>query len=121
MHCNLKLMKLYKTLSVILSIIFFSGVPVEAEYSIERLEPPCWWVGMHNPELQLLIYGEKISELQPHIGYTGVSIKRVFRDKNPNYIFIDLLIRENKRTVSFAIDSKKAVKVFAKHNYQLFS
>ncbi|MBK6284686.1 MAG: cyclomaltodextrinase N-terminal domain-containing protein [Draconibacterium sp.] len=35
---------------------------------LERVEPMFWWVGMKSPELQLMVYGEKISE-------TNVSIE----------------------------------------------
>ena len=33
--------------------------------SLERVEPPFWWAGMNNTELQLLLYGKDISELTP--------------------------------------------------------
>jgi hypothetical protein len=33
--------------------------------SLECVEPPFWWVGMNNTELQLLLYGKDISELTP--------------------------------------------------------
>jgi len=112
-------MKLLKTLAVILSFILFSNVSVGAKYEIDRLEPPSWWVGMQNPMLQLLIYGDRITELQPHIAYKGVSIERVVRVKNPNYIFIDLIIKENASPVSFDIDFNKNGRIVEKCNYQL--
>ena len=34
---------------------------------IERVEPPNWWVGMKTRDLQLLVYGDSISYLQPKI------------------------------------------------------
>ena len=34
---------------------------------IERVEPPNWWVGMDTKNLQLLIYGDNISNLEPII------------------------------------------------------
>jgi glycosidase len=119
--CQLNDIKFHKPLVVILSLIFFSSVSVGAKYEIDRLEPPSWWVGMQNPELQLLIYGERITELQPHIGHKGVSIERVVRVKNPNYIFIDLIIEENTTPVSFDIVFKNNGKAVGKCNYQLLS
>jgi glycosidase len=119
MLCQLSHMKLLKTLAVILSFIFFSSVSFGAKYEIDRLEPPSWWVGMQNPMLQLLIYGDRITELQPHIAYKGVSIERVVRVKNPNYVFINLIIKENTTPVSFDINFKKNGKVVEKRNYQL--
>ena len=29
---------------------------------IERMDPACWWVGMKNPELQIMVYGENIAD-----------------------------------------------------------
>ena len=39
---------------------------------ISRLEPACWWVGMKNPELQIMVYGKNIASSQVYIDYPGV-------------------------------------------------
>lgn len=57
-----------------------------------RIEPPNWWVGMRNPNLQLLIYDDNISAGEVAVAYPGVTMKRVTRVANPNYIFVDLVI-----------------------------
>ena len=31
---------------------------------IERIEPPFWYAGMHNPELQIMFYGKNIAQYQ---------------------------------------------------------
>jgi hypothetical protein len=31
---------------------------------IDRVEPPFWYAGMHNPELEILFYGKKHSAIQ---------------------------------------------------------
>lgn len=38
---------------------------------IERIEPPFWWAGMKNPNLQLMVYGKGIHHLTPVIPYQG--------------------------------------------------
>jgi glycosidase len=59
--------------------------------SIERIEPPSWWVGMAGPELQLMIHGERIAELRPRLlPHPGVSLQQTHRVENPNYLFLDL-------------------------------
>ena len=40
---------------------------VELSEIIERVEPPNWWVGMKTNDLQILVYGKTISDLQPII------------------------------------------------------
>ncbi len=63
-----------------------------AQESIQHVEPLNWWVGMKNPRLQLLIHGKNIASFTPSIQYKGVSILKVNKVTNPNYLFIDLLI-----------------------------
>jgi len=58
---------------------------------IQRINPSNWWVGMKNPNLQILLYGKDIAShkiaLQP---YAGVRIKKVNKVENANYLFVDL-------------------------------
>lgn len=87
--------------------------------SIERVEPPNWWTGFENPNLQLLVYGEDISLLHPEIDYNGVSIEAVTKVENPNYLFIDLVLDKNVKPGSFNIVFKKGKKVVETFNYKL--
>lgn len=59
---------------------------------ISRVEPPFWWVGMKNTELQLLVYGKNISLTRPAIQYPGVRLKESIMVENPNYLFLNLEI-----------------------------
>lgn len=69
----------------------------QSNYQIEHVEPPSWWIGMKNPEVQLMVHGKNIAELIPKIAYPGVSIKHVHRGDNPNYVFIDLKIADQTK------------------------
>ncbi|MEO1652385.1 MAG: cyclomaltodextrinase N-terminal domain-containing protein, partial [Bacteroidota bacterium] len=57
---------------------------------IKRIEPPFWWVGMKSVDLQLLIYGDGISQAQVSLDYPGVRISKSTKLENPNYLFVDL-------------------------------
>ena len=61
---------------------------------ISRLEPACWWVGMKNPELQIMVYGKNIASSQVYIDYPGVRVKEIVGVENPNYLFLYLDISE---------------------------
>jgi glycosidase len=65
---------------------------------IERMEPPCWWIGMKHQELQIMVYGENIGvsdlKLAP---CPGVKIERVVKADSPNYMFIYLNIGKTAR------------------------
>ena len=93
----------------------------EAATKIERLEPAFWWVGMNNPQLQLMVYGENISTLSPKIEYPGVKIQRVIKVENPNYLFVDLLISENAKAGKFDILFTRNGKTATNYSYELLS
>ena len=63
-----------------------------AQTSIQRMEPPNWWAGMHHQNVQLMVYGEQVAFTNPLIDYPGVEIVRVIQSPNPNYLFIDIHI-----------------------------
>ncbi len=62
------------------------------ERRIEHMEPPSWWVGMQQREVQLMVHGPRIAELEPALSYPGVRISQVKRVDNPNYLFVTLEI-----------------------------
>ena len=77
-----------------------------AQHTIERVEPPFWWQGMHNPQLQLMIYGENVAGLTPEIEYDGIAVKRTDLVENSNYLFIYLDVEPGVRPGEFNIQFK---------------
>ncbi|CAH0995077.1 hypothetical protein EMA8858_01197 [Emticicia aquatica] len=60
---------------------------------IQRINPTNWWVGMHNPNLQILVYGKNIATSKVSLKtYNGVKLKKTQTTENPNYIFVDVEI-----------------------------
>lgn len=68
-----------------------------------QVEPPNWWVGFKNNQLQLMVHQEGIGDYTPSIDYTGVTIKKVHKAKSPNYLFIDLEIDKSTQPGTFEI------------------
>src|SRR5471032_765421 len=64
-------------------------------YHIDHLEPASWWTGMQSRQLQLMVHGQHIGDLEPTLDYPGVHITSVAHLPNPNYLFIDLDIAPN--------------------------
>ena len=60
--------------------------------SIERVEPLCWWTGMKNPELQIMVCGKDIGAAQVELDYAGVTLKETVRLENPDYLLLYLNI-----------------------------
>jgi len=86
---------------------------------VKHVEPLNWWVGMKDPNLQLLINGVNIGETTPVINYPGVSVKKVSKGDSRNYLFIDLLISKNTRPGIFSISFRKQGKEVYTYQYSL--
>jgi len=84
---------------------------------IERMDPPFWYTGMANPEVQVMFYGKDIARadfsLQP---YAGVSVKEVAKVQNPNYLFVYLDVSAQAKpgtlTFTFREGRKKTERKF---------
>jgi glycosidase len=64
--------------------------------NIDRIDPPFWWIGMKNNQLQLLIHGKNISEFDHiRVDHEGIKIENVTTVKNPNYLFVSVSISDN--------------------------
>jgi len=51
---------------------------------------------MHNPELQIMIHGKNIASFKEvTVNHQRIQIQSVVRTENPNYIFLNLNIKEN--------------------------
>ena len=62
---------------------------------IERIEPTDWYVGMKNPQVQLMVYGQGIRDVaEVTTDYPGVRIDSLVRLDSPNYLLIYLNVRE---------------------------
>ncbi len=61
-----------------------------AAQTINKVEPLFWWAGMRNPELQLMVYGDHISEYHPVINEPGVYLKSSVTVDSPNYLILYL-------------------------------
>ncbi|MCD8291759.1 MAG: glycoside hydrolase family 13 protein [Prevotella sp.] len=81
--------KFFLSLSLLLSFM-----TMEAAVNIERIEPTDWFVGMKNPSLQLMVYGEGIQTADVTTDYNGVKIDSLVRLDSPNYLFVYLNIKD---------------------------
>lgn len=100
-----------------------SEAPVLTEISndIERIEPPNWWVGFKNDQLQLLVKHPSIGSTTASISYPGVTIKEQHKAKSANYLFLDLEIGEATPAGKFNIVFTKKDGSELKHTYELKS
>ncbi|WP_438988241.1 glycoside hydrolase family 13 protein [Polaribacter sp.] len=89
--------------------------------TLERVEPPNWWIDFKNTTLQLLVKDDTIGASKPSINYRGVTIDKFHTARSKNYLFIDVTIDETAKAGKFDIiftfddNSKKT------HTYELKS
>lgn len=92
---------------------------VVSNTSLDKVEPPHWWIGFKDQALQLLVKEDNIGSYTPEINYTGISIDKVHTAKSKNYLFIDLQIANNTKAGKFDIVFKKENGEEKTHTYEL--
>ena len=68
-----------------------------------RVHPPNWWVGMDDSRLEILLYDQGIGDREVSIRYPGVTLERVDRPENKNYLFLQLHIGPGTQPGQFDI------------------
>jgi glycosidase len=81
-------MKLIVHAYLCILLLGFSSLSIAGP--IDRIEPPFWYSGFQHSELQIMIYGEDAGALEVEVDYPGVSLNRLVRTDNPNYLFVYL-------------------------------
>ena len=83
-------MKRLTILTLVLMSIFAMQADA-AKVKVQHVHPLCWWAGMKNPELQILIHGEGVGTQQVALkDAQGIEIKEVVTQENPNYLILYL-------------------------------
>lgn len=102
-------------------VYFLPFVLIYISASAQSIEiyPTHWWVGMKNPNLQLMVHSKNIADKIPMIKMPatgmkiaeGITLTKIERVENANYIFFDLVIdkkaKPGKRTFNFGTSDRK--------------
>ncbi|MEP6645516.1 MAG: glycoside hydrolase family 13 protein [Saprospiraceae bacterium] len=103
-----------KIKSLLITACFLSSQILNSQ-SIDRIEPPNWWVGMKDQNLQIMVYGKNIGDLKPKIAYKGINLIRATCPENKNYLFIDITIgrnvKEGKMPIVFFDNNRQILKI----------
>lgn len=93
---------------IFLSMTLFSQV--------EKIEPPFWFAEMHNPELQLMVYGPNVAQYDVAFS-NAIQIKDIVKTENPNYLFVTI---DTKNIVpgTYELQFLKNKKVVSKKAYE---
>lgn len=68
--------------------------------NVNKIDPPFWYAGMKNPELQLMVYGEGIGDASVSVNYPGVSLSSTVKLESNNYLLVYLHLDKEVKPVN---------------------
>jgi glycosidase len=85
----------------------FISISIYATLTAQSIEayPTHWWVGMKNPNLQIMLRADGIADKIPMIKMSetgiriadGITLVQIERVENPNYIFLDVRLAKEAK------------------------
>lgn len=104
-----------KVSNLLFLVFLVCGFSVNAQ--IDHMEPPFWWSGMQQNELQIMFHGKDIAHYDVAVS-NDVVINGITKTENPNYVFVTLDLTD-VAAGTLKIDFKKKGKVAFSKNYEL--
>lgn len=104
--------------SFIAILFIVCGIAGSNAQIISKTEPPNWWVGMENQELQIMLYGDNISNYDISLSNAEL-LKSIKKTGNPNYIFLNLEIPRSTDAQTVNIQLEKNGKLVESFPYEL--
>ena len=101
--------------SILLSAIaLFATITMIAapKIQIQNIEPQNWYVGMNNPQLQILLTGAGIRDAEVSTNYPGARIDSLVRLDSPNYLFVYVNLKDaqpGQMPMNITLGKKKQV------------
>ena len=83
-----------KGVGLLLSLLLSTNISMNAAQKIDRIEPTNWFVGMKNPQVQLMVYGKDIRSAEVSTDYPGVRIDSLVRLDSPNYLLVYMDVKD---------------------------
>ena len=109
-------MKKILLLTAILMANMLTVSAAKQKVTVDRIDPTDWFVGMKNPSVQLMVYGQGIRDAETvTTDYPGVVIDSLVRLDSPNYLLIYMNLKEAKSgtmTLNFKVQKKTIKKTF---------
>ena len=99
--------RLFFLMALVAQVMTMSAA--KSKVVIDRIDPTDWFVGLKNPQVQLMVYGKNIAAVQRvATDYPGVVVDSVVRLDSPNYLFVYLNLHQAKPgTMTLQFDKVK--------------
>jgi glycosidase len=102
-----------------MSALWLAFLSVAAQAQVDHVEPPSWWVGMHEHRLELMLHGKGLAALTPRlVNAPGVQITGS-APGSANYLFIDLDIAPDTKPGAIDIELLEGSQVRERIAYAL--
>lgn len=82
---------------------FLLSLNTYAAMNVNKIDPPFWYTGMKNPELQLMVYGEGIGNASVSVNYPGVSLSSTVKLESNNYLLVYLHLDKEVKPVNYPL------------------
>ncbi len=93
-----------KVIVFFLVIFIFSSAQ---EIKVNKIEPPNWWVGMNYNQVQLMVYGENLKDIDAKFDNDEIKVVKVHEIENPTYAFIDIEIPSTLKSGEYKLTLSK--------------
>lgn len=104
--------------TITLLLIFFALLSVSAKVKITRIDPTDWYVGMKDPTLQLMVYGEGIRDAEVSTDYPHARIDSLVRLDSPNYLLVYMNLegaQPGEMRLQFKLNGSKLTERYVLH------
>lgn len=82
-----------KRVCIVISALLLA-IQAVAAINIEKIDPPFWYAGMDDNELQLMVYGKDIAHAKVGVSYPGVRISSTVKLESDNYLLVYLTLSD---------------------------
>ena len=108
---------LHKRFSIFSSLCLFV-LQLVGQQTVKRIDPLCWWIGMNQPEVELMVHQPGIAACEASFNYPGVRLVKQEKLSSADYLFITLKIDSTAKPGKIPILFKGNKKTFSA-NYEL--
>jgi hypothetical protein len=98
-------------LTCIVIICINISVSFPQSLSVNKIEPPNWWIGMKWNRVQLMVYGTNLNNADVNFEDEQLKVLDIHSVDNPTYLFVDILIPNDipagEYTITISKDEKE--------------
>ena len=89
-------------------LVLFGWIHMASAQTVDAVEPENWWVGMEWNEVQLMVYGDDLSEVSATVPESGVEVTEVKTLPNDSYAFVTIRIADDALAQTYTLTLQHA-------------